>query len=447
MLRSTKLPAPATVNETTDPLELTQMHNRQTGAAHVPIMFFLILLVMFLAALGFAWVQQTNNAKLIEARDSAKAEAKVLQEKNILVAHYVEDIGKVIGKPGNYIGREGSAALYGDATLDYPGLMNPAEVKSVMDAATTDAKVVATSSLENLLGSLIRKLTATEERVKDVALEKDKALADKESGDSRFVAVDTAAKSAAKENSDNLQQARADFLAAKNERDRVIEGVRENLNAKVDELTTTKEAALAREKDLKSQISLLKTQLSALSERMAMHQPPNVADGKILVAKNGIPTAFINLGRKDLLQPGTIFRVKSASGGAVKGYCEVVRIEDERAEVRLYNFTDPVANYASEGDLLFNDLYTPRVTRTMYLMGRFGAPYGKEQLANLLRRLGNRVVTKMGPGVDTVVLGNNPVNEAGDGFASVQDSPEFKMANELRVEFTYLAKIADLVKL
>jgi hypothetical protein len=83
----------------------------------------------------------------------------------------------------------------------------------------------------------------------------------------------------------------------------------------------------------------------------------------------------------------------------------------------------------------------------MFLMGRFSAPYQKDQVTNLLRRLGNRVVTKMGPGVDTVLLGNNPVNEAGDGFASVQDSPEFKMANELRVEFTYLSKIADLIKL
>ena len=41
-----------------------------------------------------------------------------------------------------------------------------------------------------------------------------------------------------------------------------------------------------------------------------------------------------------------------------------MRIEDERAEVRLYDFVDPVGNWASEGDLLFNDLYTPRVTRT-----------------------------------------------------------------------------------
>lgn len=423
------------------------MHNRQTGAAHVPIMFFLILLVMFLGALGFAWVQQTRNAEVVKARDEALAETKILQQKDILVAHYVEDLGKVIGKPGKYVGRPGSSALYGDATLTYPGLMNPDEVQGVLTAATTNAKISPTSTLENLLGSLITKINAGEQRVKDVTLEKDKALTDKTEGDKRYTQTSDAATTAANENSQNLEQARADFDAAKSERDRLISGLRENLNAKVDELTTTKEEALAREKDLKGQIALLKTQLSALSERMAMHQPPHVADGKVIVAKNGIPTAFINLGRKDLLQPGTVFRVKASNGGPVKGYCEVTRIEDSRAEVRLYNFSDPVGNYATEGDLLYNDLYTPRVTRTMYLMGRFGAPYGKEQLTNLLRRLGNKVVTRMGPGVDTVVLGNNPINEAGDGFASVQDSPEFKMANELRVEFTYLAKIADLIKL
>ena len=80
-------------------------------------------------------------------------------------------------------------------------------------------------------------------------------------------------------------------------------------------------------------------------------------------------------------------------------------------------------------------------------MGRFSAPYGHENVTNMLRRLGNKVVSKMGPGVDLVILGNNPVNEAGNGFAEVKDSEEFKLANELRVEFTYLPKIADLIRL
>ena len=423
------------------------MHNRQTGAAHVPIMFFLILLVMFLGALGFAYVQQTRNAEVLKARDTAIEEANVLKQKELLITHYIEDLGKVVNKPGKYLGRPGSANLYNGATLTYDGVINPKDLEQVMTEASTNAGVSAASGLDNLLGSMIAKINTQEQRIKDVAIEKDKALADKESGDSRFTTVSTQAQTTASETSTNLDQAVADFESAKSDRDRRITALQNNLKSKVDELTTHKEEALAREKALNGRIGLLQTQLSAMSEKMAMRQPPNVADGKVLVAKNGIPTAFINLGRKDLLQPGTVFRIKSANGGEVKGYCEVTRIEDERAEVRLYNFSDPVANYATEGDLIFNDLYTPRVTRTMYLMGRFSAPYQKEQLTNLLRRLGNRVVTKMGPGVDTVLLGNNPVNEAGDGFATVQDSPEFKLANELRVEFTYLSKIADLIKL
>ena len=423
------------------------MHNRQTGAAHVPIMFFLILLVMFLGALGFAYVQQTKNAEVVKAKDAAVAELKTFQQKDLLIQHYIADIGNVIGKFGKYAGRDGQAALYGDATISYQGLMDPKEIAKVLADATTNGKVSVTSSLENLLGSLIAKINTQEQRIKDVELEKDKALADKLAGDSRYTTVQKEAATNASETKTNLEQASSDFESAKSQRDSRITALQENLNSKIGEFQTFKEESQAREKALNGRIGLLQTQLSALTERMAMHQPPSVPDGKVLVAKNGIPTAFINLGRKDMLQPGTVFRIKSAGGGEVKGYCEVTRIEDEKSEVRLYNFSGPIANYATEGDLLFNDLYSPRVTRTMFLLGRFSAPYDQEQVTNLLRRLGNKVVTKMGPGVDTVVLGNNPVNEAGDGFASVQDSPDFKLANELRVEFTYLAKIADLLKL
>lgn len=422
-----------------------QMSSRQSGAAHVPIMFFLLLLLMFFGALGFGWVQQTNNAELQKKADEARAELKTIQGKETLIQDYIDDIGKVVNKPGPYLGRPGG--IYEGATIEYPGLMDPKQVKQVMDDAATNAGVSQASSLENLLGAMITRINTMTQRVKDIELERDKAIADKSTGDQRYTTLEGEASTRASENSTNLEQARSDFQSAKDDRDRRIATLTENLRNKDEEMTSLKEDFAAKEKDLLGRIARLQTQNSALVEREALRQPPNVADGKVLVAKNGIPKAFINLGRKDLLQPGTVFRVKSPNNQAVKGYCQVTRVEDERAEVRLFDFVDPVGNYASEGDLLFNDLYTPRVTRTMYLMGRFSAPYGKEQLTNLLRRLGNRVVTKMGPGVDTVILGNNPVNEAGDGFSAIQESEEFKLANELRVEFTYLAKIADLVKL
>ncbi|HEB53525.1 MAG TPA: hypothetical protein ENI87_09755 [bacterium] len=408
-------------------------------------MFFLILLVMFLGALGFAWMQQTKNGELIKARQQARADLQVLKEKELLIQHYIEDLFNVLKKPGSYTGRPQSKALYGDATLEYPGVMNPTEIKAVLDAAANDAKVATAPSLEALLGSMVTRINTQEQRIKELEAERDKAMAAKATGDQRYTQLEGEARSTAAETASNLEQARSDYEAAKSDRDRRIIALQDNVNNLRDQMTQAKEAADAREKELLGKIGLLQTQLSAVTERNALNQPPQVADGKIIAAENNTPVGFINLGRKDLLQRGTVFRVKSANSDAVKGYCQVTRVEEERSQVRFYDFVDPVGDFARPGDLLYNDLYTPRVTRTMYLMGRFITP--KEDIANMLRRLGNRVVNKMGPGVDTVVLGNDPVNEAGDGFASVQDSEEFKLANELRVEFTYLSKISDLLKL
>lgn len=424
------------------------MHNRQSGAAHVPIMFFLILLVMFLAALGYGYVQQ-QEATEAKAREAAAIEdLNTRKERDTLVADYIEDLAGPIGIPGKYEGREGQAVRYGDASMEgFAGVMDPKQIREVMDQAASSAGVSTASNLPNLLNTMVTRVTSAEQRAKDAEAARDKQIADKQATDQALTKAGADASASSRENADNLEQARASFDAAVNDKNSHIATLTETVNQKVDEIQGLKAQHSDEVKKLQGEIGMLKTQLSALVERQKLLQPPDVADGKVLVAETGVTKAFIDLGRKDMLQRGTVFRVKGPGSDAVKGYAEVTRVEDERAEVRLYDFVDPVADFAVPGDLLFNDLYTPRVTRTIYLMGRFSAPYGKEQLTNLLRRLGNRVVSQMGPGVDTVVLGNKPINEEGDGFADIEASPEFKQANELRVEFTYLPKIADLIKL
>jgi hypothetical protein len=332
------------------------MHNRQSGAAHVPIMFFILLLMMFFGALGFGWVQQTNNAELRKDVAQAQADLGTIQSKEALIQDYIADIGKVINKPGPYLGRGGNAEMYNGATIDYAGLMDPKVVKQVMDDAATNAGVSQATSLEDLLGAMITRINTTSQRVRDIELERDKALEDKSTGDQRYTALEGQAATAASENSTNLEQARSDFQSATDDRDSRIAQLTQNLRNKDEQMTTLREEFTAKEKDLLGRIARLQTQNSALVEREALRQPPNVADGRVLVAKNGIPKAFINLGRKDLLQPGTVFRVQSPNDDSVKGYCRVTRVEDERAEVRLFDFADPIGNYASEGDLLYNDL-------------------------------------------------------------------------------------------
>jgi hypothetical protein len=294
---------------------------------------------------------------------------------------------------------------------------------------------------------MIASVNASKQRITDIESERDKAMTDKAAIDAEFQKATGEATNKATEYERNLQQSRSDFGAAIQSKDANNASLTQSLNDKNAELSTAREDAAKREKEMRGEINKRDIRLSAMTERDRMRNPPDVADGKIIVARNGVPMGFINLGRKDLLQPGTMFEVKNPHNPAVKGYATVTRVEEERAEVALSKFVDPVGDYAREGDLIYNPLYTPGMTRTIYLMGRFTAPYNKEQLTMLLKRLGNKVVDKMSPGVDTVVLGNDPVNEAADGFISVKDSEEYKEAHRLNVEFTYLNVIRDLIKL
>lgn len=422
------------------------MHNRQSGAA-VPMMFFLLLLVMFLGALTYGFMMQQRNGELLKERTDARAELDIISKQKMLVEHYIEDLGRVIGKPGKYEGRPGASGSYQGAVMTNPMTMNPDEIKKVIDDACTSAGVSTSVGLENALTTLVTRVKQSGQRAKDIETERDKALAEKAEIDRKFQTATAEAATRAAAWKQDLDQARADFESAKQDKDRTITTLQENVRTRAEELTTVREASAQAEKGLRGEIAKHQMHSSALVARDAMRNAPDAADGRVLVAAQGVRTAFISLGRKDMLQPGTVFRIRNPQSEQVKAYATVKAVEEERAEVELSGIVDPVADAVQAGDQLFNELYSPNMSRTIYLLGRFTAPYNKPELTNLLKRLGNKVVDKMGPGVDTVILGNDPVNEAGDGFTAVADMPEYKEAVDLRVEFAYLKTIRDLIKL
>ena len=272
------------------------MHNRQSGAAHAPMPIVILLLFIAIGSGIANYLQQTEKAELKKQVAQAEADRDAIQGKEALIQDYIAEIGKVINKPGPYLGRNGNAELYNGATIEYPGLMDPKVVKQVMDDTANDAGVSQASSLENLLGSMVTRISQMKKRVQDVELERDKALTDKSTGDQRYTTLEGQAASAAAENSSNLEQARSDFASAKDDRDRRIAQLTQNLRNKDEEMTTMREDFTVKEKDLLGRIARLQTQNSALVERDALRQPPYVPDGRVLVAKNGIPKAFINLG-------------------------------------------------------------------------------------------------------------------------------------------------------
>ncbi|MCB9876508.1 MAG: hypothetical protein H6835_02810 [Planctomycetes bacterium] len=67
---------------------------------------------------------------------------------------------------------------------------------------------------------------------------------------------------------------------------------------------------------------------------------------------------------------------------------------------------------------------------TVFLLGRFGAPYSRENLTRTLCDRGFEVAQRFGDDVQLVVLGNGPINEAGDGFTPIAELPEYVLATQ-----------------
>ena len=127
------------------------MHTRQSGAAHVPIMFFILLLVMFLGAVGVAYIVTDRNANLSDENRQLREDIKALQGQNLLFEHYIADIGEVFKMPGPYSGRDtASDEAYGASeefnlprqTMDgVSGVMNPDAVRQRINEFGTALKL------------------------------------------------------------------------------------------------------------------------------------------------------------------------------------------------------------------------------------------------------------------------------------------------------------------
>jgi hypothetical protein len=426
------------------------MQTRQNGAAHVPIMFFLILLVMFLGALAFAYVSTDSNTNLRTDNAKLRADVKAAQGKQLLLSHYIEDLGAVLQLPGKYTIRpEVSPEVYEGGTLDgITGVADPKELKTKLDTFGSSLGLSSTRGLEDLFSAAVNQKAGLDKRIADLSTERDAALAAKNATDSKFTEATTSHSRASNEMRQTLEQTRADFESGKTDLQNRIGLLQQNVRDRDTQIAEEKESRASERKGMQNQIGKLQMHNTALVDKDKMRVPPSVADGSVLVTKSGLNSAFINLGKRDMLQPGTIFQIKNLNSASVKAYATVTRVEDTRAEVTLSGIVDPVGDPVRDGDAIYNDLYSPGQSskRTIFLLGRFSYPYHKPQLTQLLENLGNRVVAKMGPGVDTVILGDDAINEAGDGFTKVEESEEYKAATMLGVEFVPMRKIRDIVK-
>ena len=225
-----------------------------------------------------------------------------------------------------------------------------------------------------------------------------------------------------------------------------IDGLRDEVQQRREELDAAKEEHASQVVAMNNEMNMLRARISAQSELTKLINPPEEPDGSVLSASQAAGRGWIDLGKKNMLPRGTVFKITAPDGEQVKGYGRVSKVEYDRSEIEIFDLVDRY-NPIAKGDRISNSVYSPDVRRNIFLLGRFSYPLTKPMVRLALEKLGNKVHDQVGPGVDLVLVGADTLNEEGDGFTPVTESDDYKQALSLQIEIATLNKVRDFLTL
>jgi hypothetical protein len=417
---------------------------RQQGSA----MFysFIVTLLLFLASAYFAFAIFQDNEKLKQADAAWRVEKKKVDAELKLHEQYLEELAQVIGETGTYSGKEGF-----DWT-DYGG--QPAPLEDVVLAQRYE------SAVNTFLGEFglpkdARQIASALNYVKNYVTQLKQQVQDQKDNASSL-------ETRVAELQQQASQAASDRRRAESDLNRQITDQAERFQAQLEEAQTRTDAVNAQNAQLRSQladerearqtdavafnkrINTLTAQNSAFAAKLSMINPPDQADGTVLSANQAVSRAWVDIGRLDMLKLGTKFRIVDPQTGKHKANGIVTTLDDKRAELRITDLADRYQPVVA-GDQIRNELYSPELRRNIYLMGRFSLPYSQPVVKAYLERIGNTVVDRLDVGVDLIIVGQDTINEEGDGYVPITETAEYKRGLELSIEFVRLNQIRDLL--
>lgn len=436
------------------------MQNRERGAAHINIFFFLVAMVLFLGSLWFGYVQMSQVNGAFAARDKAVLDMKVAERDVAHYKHYIEEISNQIGSKGEWAGKAGwkwdeefpALADHVDYTATpkpLPGVTLATEVAKISKNVAQALGIPDTEStpISNLYGQIDLRYKSQVQRVSSADSARQKSATDLATQTTTYQGnLATAAQQATA--ATGVYNKRMTDLSTANS------GIQTRLRdseSEVGKVQAEKQALVEQHTDdlneAQKKLDRQKGQNNALVATLKLRNLPEESDGEVISASMRTDMAFINIGVKDMLRRGTKFRITNRDGSKIKGYGEVVETMQDRAEIRLSGVVDKIGDPIGQGDKLFNALYSPNLKRNVAMIGRFSHPYTKPMIKTLLERLGNKVFDKVEVGVDLVIVGLRQPTAEGDGLEPIDKTPGYLQAQILGCEIITIQKIRDLLKL
>lgn len=424
------------------------MRSRERGVAHVNIFFFLLVLVLFLGALFFAYVQMDRNTELENRMATVRAENKNLDKQRLIRDQYLESI-RPLGEADAFGGKAGfNWDDLGGAPEPLQNVPSIAKLQELAKTFARDAGIPESSTLpvSQLLSQAKSALDAKRKEVADLQALRDKLAAEKAAAEQAQADAIAAAKGVNDKLNSDQTDLRAYIDTAVGKADNTIAGLRDNIAKAREEATTMRDEHNKVVEALHREANLRDAQINSMRQKVALVNPPQAPDGSVISSSQSVGRAWIDLGRSKMLPLGTVFRITSPGKTTVKALGTVIKVEKDRSEIQISDVRDRFDPITS-GDLVANDLYSPNLTRNVYLLGRFSVPYAKEDVKRILENLGNTVSDRLSPQVDLVLVGGDVLNDAHDGFTPIEETEEFKRAQSWNIEMSSIHKVRDFLKL
>ena len=198
---------------------------------------------------------------------------------------------------------------------------------------------------------------------------RDEAIAERDTADKTFTAAIASREETIKTITKDLQEQRAQVAEAQQQYEdcpsthgTVVERLKQEFDDKEEEWTE-KELSSNRQLQRKdSEISTLHILVKKLQskDRQLLTLADAHPDGKLVHVSNDLGKGWVNIGRKNHLKNGLIFRVyRPIKGGKkmFKGRVEVRQVDELSAEVRVIEEVEPLRNPIAAGDLITSPFY------------------------------------------------------------------------------------------
>ncbi len=431
---------------------------QQQQTSRAGLITSLVISIMF--ALGFLIWAVMNNSELTKQRDATKVLANKYREvvdENVAAVEadayrsLKSGAGANISSPTvfDYLNRQrqrllqlitgGSASEQGPAVNNAKGAVETAEKD--IDAAWTEIKnnpaladaKVPTDSLTKAIVVLSSRIRTDSETVAAAKKSVTEAADAVKAENARAQAEIDKHAAAVKVAQAAVTTANTGAQTAVAEKQKQVDDFSKQIDEAKKTLNEAQQASQTAIQNLEGDVKKAKDEIQKLQSLLARYRP-NVKEATVRQIDATITqlgdnnTCYIDLGYGDHVMPGLTFEVYSKLDGVPplaagtsnfdlpkgKASVEIIEVGQNSSRCRVL-LTRP-GNQLSQGDLCANLVYDKNIKPVFFVFGSFdmdmngvATPQEAEIIKNLIVRWGGKVADKIGPEVDYVVVGKEPV--------------------------------------